>query len=118
VVNAILTGLIITKIQRPARLRYTIEFSKVGVINNVIPTFVMDNKDWLPTGEYKPGNMVFAFRIFNLRKRLLCMPELRLFLLHKSKYLCHYIIMILLLYLNKLHNSSSKTRIQNYRNGI
>jgi len=84
VVNAILTGLIITKIQRPARLRYTIEFSKVGVINNVIPTFVMDNKDWLPTGEYKPGNMVFAFRIFNLRKRLLCMPELRLFLLHKT----------------------------------
>jgi len=84
VINAILTGLIITKIQRPARLRYTIEFSKVAVINNLIPSFTMDNKDWCPTGEYKSGNMVFAFRIFNLRKRLLCMPDLRLFLLHKT----------------------------------
>jgi len=85
VVNAILTGLIITKIQRPARLRYTIEFSKVAVINNRISSFSMDNKDWCPTGEYKPGTNVFAFRIFNLRKRLLCMPDLRLYLLHKNR---------------------------------
>jgi len=85
IMNAIFAGLVITKIQRPTRLRYTMEFSSVAVINNQIPSFAVDNVDWCPTGEYNTGTYVFAFRIFNLRKRLLCMPDLRLLLLHKSQ---------------------------------
>jgi len=83
--NAIFAALIITKIQRPTRFRYTMEFSTVSVVNNQIPSFAVDNVDWCPTGEYNTGTYVFAFRIFNLRKRLLCMPDLRLLLLHKSQ---------------------------------
>jgi len=88
--NAIVVAIIITKIQRPARLRFTVEFSKEAVLNNSIPSFsLIDNAGYYPIGEYQQGANVFAFRILNLRKRLLCMPDLSLLLLHKknNKYI-------------------------------
>jgi len=83
--NATIAGVIITKVQRPARLRHTIKFSNVAVINKLTPYYQADNKEWYPSGVYKVGNSTFSFRIVNLRKRLLCMPELRLLLLMKEK---------------------------------
>jgi len=91
ITNAAITGVIITKIQRPARLRHTMEFSKVAVINTTTKAFKMDNKNYNPTGVYIAGILTFSFRIYNLRKRLLCMPDLRLLLLRKEgkNYVIH-----------------------------
>jgi len=91
ITNACITGVIITKIQRPARLRHTMEFSKVAVINTTTEGFKLDNKDWYPTGKYQSGIPTFSFRIYNLRKRLLCVPDLRLMLLKKEgkNYVIH-----------------------------
>jgi len=91
--NVIFTGLIITKIQRPSRLRHTVEFSQVAVINSVTPSYHPDNNDWNPTGTYSKGVETLSFRIYNLRKRQLCMPDLRLLLLRKEEknYVIHEI---------------------------
>uniref|UniRef100_A0A6B2L930 Inward rectifier potassium channel C-terminal domain-containing protein n=1 Tax=Arcella intermedia TaxID=1963864 RepID=A0A6B2L930_9EUKA len=92
--NAIFTGMIITKVQRPARLRHTMKFSEVATINKLSDIYTSQEINNLPdeyNGGYEKGHLGLSFRIINLRKRLFCMPDLRLMLLKRSgrNYVVH-----------------------------
>jgi hypothetical protein len=87
--DSVLVAVFISKVARPSRLRHTVQFSDVATLNCQEPSFVspsaLDNI--AGTGNYAvtPDVPVLTLRIFNLRKRQLCSPSLRLYVLKRDE---------------------------------
>jgi len=77
ITNGILVAIVFSKVSRPSRLRHTINFSNVALINN-------DSHFNYPINDEEEQFNSLVFRIFNLRKRQLVDPNLYLFLLKKE----------------------------------
>eukprot|EP00854_Cymbomonas_tetramitiformis_P001491 gene1491-2118_t len=81
---AIQTGLVFAKISQPHRLRLSIRFSEVAVVNENTLTFVEDPQD-SSKGEYKTGARCLCFRIGKRRpKSNLMSTNLRLVCLKRT----------------------------------
>lgn len=68
------------------RLRHTVKFSSVAVINKETPTYIpaKDRQVSDPGGSYAEGETMLTFQILNWRKRQLCNPILAMKLLKKG----------------------------------
>eukprot|EP01130_Rhizamoeba_saxonica_P016068 TRINITY_DN7354_c0_g1_i1.p1 TRINITY_DN7354_c0_g1~~TRINITY_DN7354_c0_g1_i1.p1 ORF type:complete len:351 (+),score=32.32 TRINITY_DN7354_c0_g1_i1:24-1076(+) len=83
--DGVVVALVFSKVSRPSKLRHTIKFSKVAVINKTKKAFQYYDPDWPYTGEYEYKQTI-NFRLVNMRKRQICESEVFLLLLRKEEY--------------------------------
>jgi inward rectifier potassium channel len=85
IADSILVAIFISKVARPSRLRHTVQFSEIGTINCQESTFesssVVDSLAGIGKYSISPDVPVLAIRLINLRKRQLCSPSLRVYVL-------------------------------------
>lgn len=87
VIDSMIVAVMISKVARPSRLRHTVKFSDVATINVANEAFVpapVPTDALMGFGSYTPGTPAtptLSFRLANLRKRQLCAPQLRVYLL-------------------------------------
>eukprot|EP01126_Amoeba_proteus_P043135 TRINITY_DN4716_c0_g2_i7.p1 TRINITY_DN4716_c0_g2~~TRINITY_DN4716_c0_g2_i7.p1 ORF type:complete len:352 (+),score=41.72 TRINITY_DN4716_c0_g2_i7:65-1120(+) len=93
ITDGVVFSLIVQKLSRPSRLRHTVAFSKVAVVNDLAYTYRPQPGKLHAEegGHYERGSPMLSFRILNLRKRQLCNPLVQLFLLRKEhgEYILH-----------------------------
>jgi len=80
----LLVGVVVQKVSRPSRLRHTVKFSKVAVINQSQYHFSGDTLSTMAGDYKKDGSVCLTMRVVNLRKRTLCQPLFHVLLIQKS----------------------------------